>query len=123
MIKQTLLFILFSFSLPHFTFGQFQMGGATVPTITGKITGIIIDSSNRDVVEFATIALRRAGSTKDINGTLTDEKGAFKLENVSAGKYQVMISFLGYNTKTIGNIELTPKKPDAHIGTILQQFL
>ncbi len=119
MIKQTILFILLAGAFAQPSYGQFQMGGTTGPTITGKITGTIIDSSNRDVVEFATIALRRAGSTKDINGTLTDEKGAFKLENVSAGKYEVVISFLGYNTKTIRNIELTPKKPDAHIGTIL----
>lgn len=120
MIKQTILFISLFCSLATVTFAQFPMGGgAAGPTVTGKITGSIIDSSNREVVEFATVALRRAGSTKDINGTITDEKGGFKLENVSNGKYEIVISFLGYETKTIRNIELTPKKPDAQVGTIL----
>ena len=112
----SLLLLLLTFTIK----AQFPgAGGAASPAITGKITGSIIDSTTREVVEFATIALRRTGSTKDINGTLTDEKGSFKLENVSAGKYTVIISFLGFNTKTITNIELTPKRPDANIGTVM----
>ncbi len=106
------------FTIP--SFGQFGgMGGAQGPSITGKITGSIIDSNTRDIVEFATIALRRKGSTKDINGTLTDDKGDFKLENVSPGKYTIIISFLGYETKTVDDIELTLKKPDANLGKIM----
>ncbi|MEP7321466.1 MAG: TonB-dependent receptor [Saprospiraceae bacterium] len=99
---------------------QFQAGGggASQP-ITGKITGTIIDSTSRDVLSYATVALRRAGSTKDINGTLTDDKGVFKLENISQGKYIVTINSIGYNNKVISNIELTLKKPDANVGTIL----
>lgn len=114
-------FTFFTFLFTISLFGQFgnMSGGAQGPTLTGKITGTIIDSNSRDVVEFATIALRRMGSTKDINGTLTDEKGEFKLDNVSQGKYSIVISFLGYDTKTINNIELTPKKPDANLGKIM----
>ncbi len=121
MLRFSLLFILFLTGILFNTElrAQFPGGGAAAPTITGKITGSIIDSTDRSVVEFATVALRRAGSTKDINGTLTDEKGNFKLENVSQGKYIVTITFIGYNTKTVSNIELTAKKPDASIGTIL----
>ena len=118
-MKFIFTFVLVFFTL--FSYAQFGPGGggAQSPTIVGKITGTIIDSNTRDQVEFATIALRRVGSTKDINGTLTDEKGEFKLDNVSQGKYSIIISFLGYETKTISNIELTPKKPDANLGKIM----
>ena len=98
---------------------QFQPGGSGASqAITGKIIGTIIDSVTRDVLSYATVALRRAGSTKDINGTLTDDKGIFKLENISQGKYIVTINSIGYVNKVISNIELTLKKPDANIGRL-----
>jgi outer membrane receptor protein involved in Fe transport len=94
-------------------------GGGAAQSITGKITGTIIDSVTREVLSYATVALRREGSTKDINGTLTDDKGIFKLENISQGKYIVSMNSIGYVNKLVGNIELTLKKPDANIGTIM----
>jgi ferric enterobactin receptor len=113
-----LLTVILVFTVPGLA--QFQAGGGSATqAITGKITGTIIDSVTRDVLSYATVALRRAGSTKDINGTLTDDKGIFKLENISQGKYIVTINSIGYVNKVIGNIELTLKKPDANVGTIM----
>ena len=38
---------------------------------------------------------------KEIDGTLTDEKGEFKITEVKLGTYELRFSFLGYQTKTI----------------------
>jgi outer membrane receptor protein involved in Fe transport len=86
--------------------------------ITGKIMGVVLDSTARSFVEFATVVLiyDKTGAQKD--GTTTDEKGAFKFLNLKAGKYRLSLSFIGYKTKSTSDIELTPQKPDADLGSL-----
>ena len=95
------------------------IGGAGVPSVTGKISGIILDSLTRTPIDYATIAMGRAGTTKSTNGALTDEKGSFKIENIAAGTYRLTIAFLGYQTKIIDSVKTTPEKPDHNLGRIL----
>lgn len=100
------------------TYAQFP-GGAATSTISGKITATIIDSVTRKPVEYATIALSKSGQTKSTNGSLADEKGNFKIENVKAGKYRLTVSFIGYDAKVLDPIETTLSKPDLNLGTII----
>src|SRR5690349_19458740 len=88
-----------------------QMPGGA-PTITGRISGTVIDSLTKKPVDYASVALGRATSTKSTNGALTDAKGSFKIDNVAPGKYKLTISFIGYQNKVINSIETTPGKPD-----------
>ena len=97
-------------------FGQF--GGQRGPSIVGKITGNVIDASTGEPVEFATVVLQVAESEKDVDGAISDEKGHFKLEDIKPGTYNLVVSFIGYETKTIEDIVLTKKKPDADLGKI-----
>lgn len=109
------LIILFTFNS---VYAQFP-GGAAQSSITGKITATIIDSLTRKPVDYATIALSKSGQTKSTNGSLADDKGSFKIENVKAGKYRLTISFIGYATKVIDPVETTLSKPDLNLGTII----
>lgn len=111
-----ILFILIFIS--NLLFAQFPGGGAS-SVIVGKISGIVIDSVTQKPVDYATIALSRSTQTKSTNGSLANEKGAFKIENIRAGKYRVTISFIGYVTKIIDPIETTLTKPDFNLGTIM----
>lgn len=95
------------------------MGGAAAPSVTGKISGIILDSLTAKPIDYATVSMGRAGSVKTTNGALTDEKGAFKIENISAGLYRITIAFLGYQTKILDSVKTTPGKPDLNLGRIL----
>jgi hypothetical protein len=98
-------------------FAQIPGGGAA--TITGRINGIVIDSLTQKPVDYATVSLGRSGSTKNTNGGLTDEKGAFKIENIAPGTYRITISFLGYQTKIIDQVKTTLQKPDLNLGRII----
>ncbi len=95
------------------------MGGAGAPAVTGRISGIILDSITRIPIDYATVSLGRAGSTKSTNGALTDEKGSFKIENISAGLYRLTIAFLGYKTKIIDSVKTSLAKPDLNLGRIM----
>lgn len=95
------------------------MGGATQPKAlpgtagdqspkgNAKITGSIVDSTQSKPIEFASIALYNKATGKAIDGTVADEKGKFTLSKLVAGNYEVLISFVGFRNKTIGNLTLT----------------
>ena len=99
--------------------GVVPSGGFSQSTgVTGKIMGVVLDSTARSVVEFATVVLIDAKTGAQKDGTTTDEKGAFKFLNLKAGKYRLSLSFIGYKTKLTSDVELTPQKPDADLGSL-----
>lgn len=93
-------------------------GGSAVKIYDGKITGVIVDSLTKEPVSFGTISLFEKGSVKPIDGTVTDEKGDFKLKNLKKGKYSIGISFLGYTARTIDSLVVTDRKPVVDLGKI-----
>jgi len=98
-------------------FGGFS--GKKGPSIKGKITGEIIDSTSAIPVGFATISLKRPGKEKIVDGVLSDDNGKFKLADIKNGKYDVEISFLGYRAKILRDVEVTLKDPDNDLGKIM----
>ncbi|NBA87870.1 TonB-dependent receptor [Emticicia sp. CRIBPO] len=80
-----------------------------------KITGYVIDSAGTKAVEFATVALLKEG--KPIDGSTCDETGKFTFHKVAEGLYQLKISFMGYNTRTVQNVLVSPDK-DTDLGAI-----
>lgn len=54
---------------------------------------------------------------KAVNGTLTDESGKFKLNELALGKYTLKITSLGYEEQKI-EFELTPKNPDFQLNQV-----
>jgi outer membrane receptor protein involved in Fe transport len=105
--------------LPILTFAQ-PPGGfrGAAPSITGKIAGVVFDSTSMAPVEFATVVLVNQRTKQQINGTITDMDGSFKLTEIPLGTYDLELSFLGYESKTIQNIALTKEKPDVDLGNI-----
>lgn len=115
-IFTVLLFTIISFS----AYSQFPgFGGSRGKTIKGNISGEIIDSLSREPIPFASIALKRAGTDRVLNGVISDDEGKFKIGEVTNGKYDVVITFLGYEEKFIANAETTLKDPDLNLGTIV----
>ncbi len=113
--------LLLLFSLSIFAIAahaQFGGGGGGGSSITGRISGTVVDSLTKKPVDYATITVYRSGGKVPINGVVTDTKGVFKINNVNTGNYKVTISFIGYPTKTIDPVTTTPGKPDANLGTV-----
>lgn len=70
----------------------------------GKIEGIIVDSLVQSPVEYATIALYKKENNRIVNGTTSDSKGKFKIDNIPSGTYKVVIDFIGYRKKIISPV-------------------
>lgn len=114
-----LLFILL-ITLPFFVTAQKNAGqGIQNNSITGSITGVLADSMTRLPVEYAAVGIVESESGKVVNGSLTDNKGLFKIGELPLGRYEVQVSFIGYASKAISNVVLTPQRPDYDFGTIL----
>ncbi len=88
-----------------------------IPKGNGHIFGIVKDSTSGSPVEFANVAVTDPATRKPINGTVCDEKGKFSISKVAKGRYQVVISFIGYHTKTI-EVILSDKKNNADLGSL-----
>lgn len=97
----TLLFCTFSL------WGQIP-GNSTRTKGIGKIVGFVVDDEKDDIIEFATISLYRGEEL--IDGTITDDKGKFTLTGLIDGQYKLEVSFLGYDKKTIENVEIEKER-------------
>ncbi len=117
-MKQLFTILVFLLLLPTAQ-AQFGWGGGKKgKTIKGKITGMVKDSISGETIPFASIALYKAGRSKAVNGVISEDDGKFKLGEVTNGKYDIRISFLGYQEKVLLGVETTLKDPDLDLGLI-----
>ena len=86
--------------------------------IKGNISGKIIDSKTGEALEYANISLTNTRWDKIIEGTITDSKGRFYMNKIRSGKYQISVSYIGYDIQNV-DFELTKKKPDIKLEDIL----
>jgi outer membrane receptor protein involved in Fe transport len=94
-----------------------QFGGGS--SITGKISGTVVDSVTKKPVAYASVAIYYSQGKAPVNGVLTDEKGAFKIYDIKPGSYRLVITFVGdYKPLTVNPVTTTPSKPDANVGTV-----
>jgi len=76
-------------------------------TPTQTIRGIVIDKNSLKPLPSATIQLLL---TNPRIGTISDSKGNFKLEHVPVGRYDIQISFIGYEPMIIHEIVVSSAK-------------
>ena len=100
-----------------FTQGGFSQTN-TDEAAKGKITGVIIDSATAQPIEYASIGLLPEDGTKEINGTTTDSKGNFVINNIPDGRYKIAVYFMGYKNGVVTNIQIAKKNRNVHIGNI-----
>lgn len=88
------------------------------PAGSFKILGRITDSASKKSIDYATITVFLGNNSKPINGTTSNEKGNFAVENLASGIYKVVVDFIGYRSKTIDNITVDGKNQNRTLGDI-----
>ena len=66
----------------------------------GSVRGKIVDETTGEPVEFVNIVVTPKGSTHLAGGTITDEHGAFHIEDIEYGSYVLTVSYIGYQNTT-----------------------
>jgi outer membrane receptor protein involved in Fe transport len=87
---------------------------------SAKIIGFLLDSTDSKPVEFATLALINTKTNKPVDGTVADGVGKFTLNKVVVGSYKIVVSFIGYDSKTVF-VNVTEKNDDHDLGVIKMQ--
>ena len=114
------IILLFLFFISAITAqAQFGVGGGGGSSLTGKISGTVIDSVTKQPVSYVSVAIYLSHGKAPMNGVLTDDKGNFKIYNIHSGSYKIVFQFIGgYISKTIDPVTTTPSKLDFNMGTI-----
>ena len=68
---------------------------------TYSIQGTIIDSLLGDHLELVSVQLKKPEETIGQYVQLSDSAGRFHFDHIKPGKYDVVLSFIGYQTKTV----------------------
>jgi hypothetical protein len=95
------------------------LGISQTTTQTQTVKGIVLDMQSRLPLPGATIIL--IGSDP-IVGTITDDDGQFRLENIPTGRQAILVQFIGYKTQTIPNVLVTGGK-EVFLNILLEESL
>lgn len=71
----------------------------------GSITGVVLDKETGEAVIGANVLIENTNI-----GAATDLEGKFRIENVEAAKYNLVISYISYSKLFIKDIEVNPGK-------------
>ncbi len=92
--------------------GLVWAGGVQAQAVAGKgdvkITGQVFAEDGTRPMEFVNIVLYSLPESAQVAGTVTDSYGRFTLLGVKPARYYLEISFIGYETKRVENIECAP---------------
>ncbi|MGE5400477.1 MAG: TonB-dependent receptor domain-containing protein [Ignavibacteriales bacterium] len=89
-----------------------KRGGSQGAPGGGSITGKVLDSQTGKPVEYASVVLFKTTGGKQINGSITDPDGNFEIKDVVPGKYNIAVSFIGYEKKKLKEVELSSSRLD-----------
>jgi len=73
--------------------------------VSGKIRGRVIDSTSKDPLAGANVFVLPVESGR---GTMTNQNGEFVLPNLMTGRYNIKVSYMGYASTTIQDIDVSP---------------
>lgn len=115
-VKLAFIFAIFS------VFGLFaqssQFGEQRQTEPIGIISGKVLQIESKQPMEYVSVSLRKARDSSIISGTLTAGDGTFELKNIPFGRYYLALKFVGFKTKIIDSIFITPRSFTVALGNI-----
>ncbi|MDR0231937.1 MAG: outer membrane beta-barrel protein [Dysgonamonadaceae bacterium] len=82
-----------------------------------SITGIIVDNTTKEPVDFATVSLLNAKDSSFVSGNMSDAKGVFTLRGVSKGNFLINVTYVGYKP-VYKPVTLSGANATTNVGTI-----
>lgn len=84
----------------------------------GKVVGTLRDSSTRAPLAYASVALMKVRDSSVAGGSLTDEKGIFRIEEVMPGRYFIRITSIGYRKLDSKPFMINPQEALKDFGSV-----
>ncbi len=87
----------------------------------GLITGIVVDASIQQPIEYAYVILYNQKDSTQAAGTVTDSDGRFLLKSIRPGVYYLQIKYMGFLTYTAHDLRINREKRRIELGSIALQ--
>ena len=71
---------------------------------SGILKGTIKDAESAEPIPFANVVLKKGGL--EIGGATSDFDGHYTIKPIQPGKYELRVTFVGYKTKVIEDVEI-----------------
>ncbi|MCC2546477.1 outer membrane beta-barrel protein [Hymenobacter sp. BT175] len=99
--------------------GCFLASAQKAPATSGKslITGMVLDSTSGQPLREASVSLLAAKDSTYLSFTITDGDGRFTLRNVAPGRYQLLLTFLGYPSRRLP-VQISQPGQPLDLGTL-----
>ncbi|OPX18611.1 hypothetical protein BXT86_00325 [candidate division WOR-3 bacterium 4484_100] len=82
--------------MPNFLIALFLIQG-----LTGKIQGVVLDKETKEPISYADVIILNTEM-----GAASDNQGNFYILNVPPGRYDIEVSFIGYQTAVIRDVKV-----------------
>ncbi len=92
--------------------------GAGARAASGSISGVIVDKDDNTEIPTAAIAIWSERDSSLVTGAVSLADGSFKVEGLRPGSYYAKVSFLGYQTASVSDIEISGRTPNVDLGTV-----
>jgi outer membrane receptor protein involved in Fe transport len=83
------------------------------------LRGSIVESSENQPIEYASIALYSQRDSSMAGGTITDALGNFEIELQRPGKFSMVVQFIGYEKYTLNGVMVNPQSPSVTLKPIV----
>ena len=88
----------------------------------GYIKGQVLSEDTGLPVQYAIVSLISKKNNKVSNGTMTNEIGGFKLEELVSGNYDLLIESTGYEKMVLPGQLIVPPNMEKDIGLLMGQI-
>lgn len=107
--------------LSSFVFSQppgvnFGGRGANASQHNGKISGKLVDAKTGESLSYANVRLFRSNDIL-LEGTITDEDGAFSFQELGLAPYYFLVNFIGYQETKV-EVELNKNKTFVYLKKV-----
>lgn len=83
----------------------------------GVVRGKVLDRKSNEPLEFINVLLTKQGETKIFKGAITDNSGAFRIDDIPYGSYTLSVSFTGYK-ELRRQLSITQQKAQHTLATL-----
>uniref|UniRef100_UPI0032181024 TonB-dependent receptor domain-containing protein n=1 Tax=uncultured Draconibacterium sp. TaxID=1573823 RepID=UPI0032181024 len=84
----------------------------------GSISGVVLDQESGERIPFASVSVFSNNSESLVGGSVSSDRGKFKIEKLKEGNYKVVVSFIGYEAETIDAVSISENKLHVNIGEL-----
>ena len=84
----------------------------------GELTGVVLESTTKQPMEYVTVALYRANDSSLVTGGISQQGGNFTIKNTPYGNYYLSVSFIGYKNKVENGISISRHQKKIDVGNI-----